>query len=215
MKNYKLLIFDLDGTLINSQEGIAQAVIATLQHFSLPLKSPDEIVSYVGTGVEDLIRKSTNLDSGGLFTQTMEFFKQNFSAIADIHSQLYPHVCDILNYFNQKEKIIITNRKRAIALRSLSYFKIDHYFSAIIGGDDLTCMKPSGCPLEKCMAQLNVEKQYTIIIGDMAIDINAGKNAGIDTCALTSGIGKKEAILHAQPDYVISDIIQLKTIITA
>ena len=87
------------------------------------------------------------------------------------------------------------------------------YFEEILGGDDTGCIKPSPCPMDKIIDKFNIDKSKAIVVGDMAIDILAGKNTGVMTCAVTYGIGKKEDILKARPDYIIDDIRKLKGII--
>ena len=112
-----------------------------------------------------------------------------------------------------KRKIIITNRNYEFAKISFKATDIDDYFEDIIGGDDIGCMKPSSCPLDTVMHRFNINKQQAIIVGDMDIDILAGKNAGIATCAVTYAIGKIEDILQAKPDYTIDNLLKLKEII--
>ncbi|MCD5383486.1 HAD-IA family hydrolase [candidate division WOR-3 bacterium] len=86
------------------------------------------------------------------------------------------------------------------------------YFEDIVGGDDIGCAKPSPCPLDKIIHSLNINKGEAIIVGDMDIDILAGRKADIITCAVTYGIGKKEDIIKANPDFIIDDIMKLKDI---
>ena len=207
------MIFDLDGTLIDSKNAIIESMNTTLKHFKLPEKSSHEISSYIGRGVEELIKESAALQDTALLNEIESFFAAHFRRHANERSRLFPHVSSVLEYFKQKKKIIITNRKYAIALHDLEHFHIAHYFVDIIGGDDLTCMKPSSCPIDRVINNYTIDSQKTIIIGDMAIDIMAGKNAHIITCAFNGGIGKVHDIKSAEPDYIIDDINQLKNII--
>ena len=88
------------------------------------------------------------------------------------------------------------------------------YFEDIIGGDDAGCMKPSACPLDRVIRGFDIrDKEKVMMVGDMDIDVLAGKNAGVKTCAVTYGIGKREDIVKAAPDYIIDDFIELKRII--
>ena len=87
------------------------------------------------------------------------------------------------------------------------------YFEDILGADDVECMKPSACPLDITVKRFNISKERTMIVGDMDIDILAGKKAGIWTCAVTYGIGEKAKIIKAKPDYIIDSLLKLKEII--
>ena len=91
--------------------------------------------------------------------------------------------------------------------------EITGYFSNVIGGDKLDCIKPSGCPLDVTREKLGVTRERSIMVGDMEIDILAGRAAGITTCGVTYGIGTKEEIIKAGPDYILSDIGELAGVI--
>lgn len=213
MRNVELMIFDLDGTLIDSRQDIANAVNHTLREIGLKEKSMEEISSYIGTGVEDLIRKSIDGKADCCFEKAFSIMSEYYRKHSFDNTRLFPGVKDILEHFKSKRKIIITNRKREYAVEMLKALNIYDYFEYVAGGDNLGCMKPSSCPLEKAMQKFKMNKEKTIMIGDMHIDILAGKKAGIATCAVTYGIGKKEDIIKAGPDYIINDIAELKKII--
>ncbi len=213
MKFVELIIFDLDGTLIDSRQDIANAVNFTLRKVGLTEKSLTEISSYIGMGVEDLIRKSLADKQSTLFKKAISIFEQYYRKHSTDNSTLYPGVKEILNFFKNKKKLIITNRNREFAILTLKTTGIYDYFEDTIGGDDTSCMKPSSCPLDRFSQRLDINKERTIMVGDMDIDILTGRRAGIITCAVTYGIGKIEDILRAKPDYIIDNLLKLKEII--
>ena len=209
----ELLIFDLDGTLIDSRQDIANAVNFTLSKFGIPEKSMQEISSYIGMGVGNLIRKSLGQRQDIPFNKALATFEGYYRQHATDESKLFPAVEEILEYFKHKHKVIITNRNYEFAQIALKATGIDQYFSEIIGGDDIDCMKPSACPLDTAIYKLDINKQRAIMVGDMDIDVLAGKSAGILTCAVTYGIGKRQDIIKAKPDYIIDSLLDLKKII--
>ena len=213
MKYIDFIIFDLDGTLVDSRDDIANAVNFTLKKIGLKEKSISEITSYIGTGIEDLIGKSLGNKQEVLLTRALSVFEKYYRKHSTDNSVLYPNVKEILEYFKNKRKVIVTNRNYEFALIALNKLGIQDYFEHVIGGDDIGCMKPSSCPLDISMNRLNTNKEEAIIVGDMDIDIVAGKTAGIITCGVTYGIGEKEDIIKAKPDFIIDDIIDLKNII--
>jgi len=213
MKYIDLIIFDLDGTLVDSRDDIANAVNFTLKKIGLKEKSISEISSYIGTGIEDLIGKSLGNKQEVLLTRALSVFEKYYRKHSTDNSVLYPNVKEILEYFKNKRKMIVTNRNYEFALIVLNKLGIYDYFENVVGGDDIGCMKPSSCPVDISMNRLNTNKEEAIIVGDMDIDIVAGKKAGIITCGVTYGIGKKEDIIKAKPDFIIDDIINLKNII--
>lgn len=210
--NTDLILFDLDGTLVDSGHDIANAVNYTLETLGMRDRSFKEIVSYIGSGVEDLIIKSLGGQKGKL-KKALRIFEDYYMDHITDKSSLYPGVKDILEYFKDKKKVIITNRNHKFAVLAMNNLGILDYFADILGGDDLSCMKPSSCPVNKIVNKFHADKKRAIMVGDMAIDVSAGKEAGISTCAVTYGIGKKEDIVKSKPDYIIDSILELKEII--
>ena len=212
MKQIDLIIFDLDGTLVDSQKDIIKAVKFSLKTLRVAEKPDAEISVFIGTGVEDLIRKSlgTSLE---LFKRALEIFTQYYGEHFMDTTVLYPGVKETLEHFKNKKMAVVTNKNRHIAIQTLKAFGIADYFSDILGGDDVGCRKPSSCPLDMVIQKHNAKKERAAIVGDMAIDVLAGKQAGIVTCAVTYGIGKKEDIIKAKPDFIISDIRELSGMI--
>jgi phosphoglycolate phosphatase len=213
MKAADLIIFDLDGTLIDSRHDITNAVNFTLRKIGLADKTSTEITSYIGRGVEDLIRKSLGKKQDAFFSKALSIFEEYYRQHCTDLSVLYPGVKGVLDFFRNKQKVIITNRKYEFAVTVLKATSIYDYFEKIIGADDTGCMKPSSCPLHVIMQRLAINKDKAIIVGDMDIDVLAGKNAGIATCAVTYGLGKRQDIEQANPDYIIDSISELKNLI--
>jgi len=208
------LFFDLDGTLVDSRTDIANAINFTLRRFGRKERSIQEVSGYIGRGVADLVRQSLGAESDDIFKEALSVFRAYFRGHATDTTILYPHVKDILDYFTAKRKFIVTNRDTAIARSTLSALGIGRYFIDVVGGDDAECMKPSSCPLDAVFGKFDLKRKETMIVGDMDVDVLAGKNAGIATCAVTYGIGKKEDIIKAHPDYIIDDLLTLQEIIT-
>lgn len=213
MLDIDTIIFDVDGTLVDSRKDIVEAVNFTLSKLGLPEKPPELIVSYIGTGTRDLLNKSLGSKNYSFAEEAFEIFSEYFPKHSADESSLYPHVEEILKYFKNKRKLVITNRNRKFAEITLRKLGIKNYFEEIVGGDDVNCMKPSACPLDRLSSKIEMKKSKTIIVGDMDIDIRTGKNFGIKTCWVTYGLGNREDIEKIKPDYIIDDIIELKNII--
>jgi len=208
------IIFDLDGTLLDSKNDIVNAVNFTLKSLNRREKPFNEIVSCVGHGIREVLSKCLDSENNNLLNKAVNIFENYFLAHALDETLLYPQVKEILEYFKEKNLFIVTNRSKKSSELALRNFGILQYFKDIIGGDDETCLKPSPCPLEKIIARFSVGKERIVIVGDMAIDIIAGRGAGITTCAVTYGIGKKEDILKAKPDHIIQNLLELKGIVS-
>lgn len=212
MKNVDLLIFDLDGTLVDSKEDLADAVNFTLKKLNLNALPPGKIVSYIGTGVNNLIKKSLGRENSNLLAQGVFIFGDYYRKHFLDKTRLYPHVKSTLEYFQHKSMFVVTNKNKDMALLTLNGLGIGKYFKDVTGGDDPACLKPSACSLDKALKWSKAKKK-SIIIGDMVIDILVGKKAGILTCAVTYGIGNIDDLAKAKPDYTINNLLELKNII--
>lgn len=213
MINIDTIFFDVDGTLVDSRADIANAMNYTLKKLGLKEKPQSTIASYIGTGVKDLVAKSVGRDNISLADDALNIFSDYYVERSHDKSFLYPHVREVLDYFRNKSKYILTNRYSKFADRTLAGLGIRDYFLGIIGGDDENCLKPSACVLDMALPRLKIDKSKSIIVGDMAIDIMTGKNSGIRTCWVTYGLGKAEEVRPLKPDYVIDDMAELKKII--
>lgn len=162
MKYVELIIFDLDGTLVDSRKDIVSAVNFTLKSLKLKQKSIRETSSYIGGGFEDLFRKSLGEKEEALLKKALPIFEEYYRKHSTDNTTLYPNVKEILEHFKDKKKIIITNRKYEFALLTLKALDIYKYFEDIVGGDDIGCAKPSPCPLDKIIHSLNINKGETI-----------------------------------------------------
>jgi 2-phosphoglycolate phosphatase len=213
MKHVDAIVFDLDGTLVDSSEDIVTAVNYALKEAGLPERSYEEIVTYIGTGVKDLIVKSVGSEDGALVDKCVELFTDYFGKHYADRSKLYPNVKEVLEFYKDKKMVVVTNRRIKMTEDTLKKFEIDRYFNKIIGGDDDNCLKPSPCPIQKGISGVVEENEKALMVGDMDLDILAGKRAGVSTCAVTYGIGSRKDIEKAEPDHLIDNIIQLKGLI--
>jgi phosphoglycolate phosphatase len=214
MREIELMIFDLDGTLVDSRQDIVNGINFMLKELGQEEQAFNGIISYVGKGVEELIKGVLGSQPGDVKDKALGLFKQYYKQHPADHAYVYPGVEDILNHFHKKEKVVITNRNHKSSIALLEKMGLAGYFRSIIGDDNTSCLKPSSCQFDRFFAGCPVRDRYkTIMIGDMDIDILAGKASGIITCAVTYGIGREEDIKRSMPDYIIDHIAKLKEII--
>jgi len=213
MKLIDLIVFDLDGTLVDSKDDVADAINFVLKELGLLERGRQEVISFIGRGREELIRSSLGEGNDHLVKEASKIFSEYYKEHCLDKTKLYPKTREILDYFANKTKIIVTNRNYESAIHLLKKLDIYSFFIDVIGGDDSNCKKPSTCVMQMVLDKYKTNKEKAIIVGDMDIDILTGKNIGICTCAVTYVIGDKESILKSKPDYVIDDIVKLKDII--
>lgn len=213
MASIETIFFDVDGTLVDASQDIANAMNHALRVLGFPELSKEAIVSHVGAGVKDLIRKSIGTDDEAIVEKGTKLYTGHYIAHAADETILYPHVIDILEYFKNKRKFILTNRYASFADVALRGLGIRDYFEEIIGGDDEKCLKPLACVVDRAVKRFGIDKSKTLIVGDMDVDVMTGKNAGVAVCWITHGLGKVEDVGPLKPEYIIDDLIELKEII--
>lgn len=210
MLNIDLIIFDLDGTLVNTKKDIAIAINHTLESFGFRKKNMREISRCVGEGFEKTLQCAFG---DQVYPEgAVAVLKEYYIAHPVVYSKLYSGVKTILKYFSEKRKAVLTNKDLSISVDILGRLGIYNCFDMVVGGDT-GCKKPSPHGANTILKELNIRKETVIIVGDMAIDILTGRNSGIKTCGVTYGIGRKEDVIESKPDIIIDRLTELKGII--
>jgi phosphoglycolate phosphatase len=203
-----LLIFDLDGTLIESKWDIADSVNRTLQELGLPDRQIEEIFGFVGDGVKKLLRLSVGEENQSRYEEALRVFRGHYLAHCLDRTRYYPGIEPMLAYFAGKGKAVATNK-------SIEYTNVildglgRHHFACVVGGDNGFGLKPEPGMLLHVMEQLDVPKERTVLVGDSTNDINGGHNAGIRVCAAGYGMGNRAKMAACKPDWFIEQPEQL------
>lgn len=202
-------MFDLDGTLADTGRDLANAVNHIRTRLNLRPLENRLIYAYVGRGVEHLIRNALPEKGEKRFKEVMDLFLEYYGNHLLDTTVLYPHVEETLKYFKEKKKVVISNKLQSLTVEVLEGLGIAHCFDAILGGDSAEQKKPDPAPLNQVLAKLQIAATRALIVGDGDTDILAGKEAGVHTCAVTYGLGRKEDLVAAQPDLLIDDLQEL------
>jgi phosphoglycolate phosphatase len=211
MKPITLLIFDLDGTLVNTLEDITASVNFTLDRLGRPLLSLDAVRGYVGDGVESLMERSL----GGRptrFVEAVALYKDHHRRHLVVRSSLYPAVRETLEYFKAIPLGVISNKTMEFVSPLLNDLGIGRYFKLVIGADYGLPLKPAPDSIQRMMAEFNALPEKTLIVGDGTTDVRAGKAAGVLTCSVTYGFRSEAELRKAGPDHVIHELAELKQI---
>lgn len=197
-----LLIFDLDGTLIESKWDIAHSVNFTLVALGLPERPIEEIFGFVGDGVKRLLRLAVGEGNQARFEEALKVFRGHYLVHCLDRTTFYPGIEPMLQHFAHKTKAIATNK-------SIEYTRVilnglgPQHFGYMVGGDNGFGLKPEPGMLLHIMDTMSVPKERTVLIGDSTNDINGGHNAGIRVCAVGYGMGNREKMAACQPDWFI------------
>jgi phosphoglycolate phosphatase len=208
-----LLIFDLDGTLIESKWDIATAVNLTLADLALPQRSQEEIFSFVGDGIKRLLRSAVGEENQSRYEESLRVFRGHYLAHCLDHTRFYPGIETVLTHFARKHKAIATNKSLEYTTKIMAGLG-PHHFAYTVGGDNGYGLKPEPGMLHKIMEELQVNQDRTVLIGDSTNDINGGHNAGIKVCAVGYGMGNREKMAACRPDWFIEKPEELTRLFT-
>lgn len=212
MPHVDLIVFDLDGTLVDSRRDIADSVNFALTALSLPSLKTEEVMGYVGDGLTKLIERSLANNRLEKIDEVVDIFRSHYREHLLDFSTFYPNVEIILNHFRNKKIAVVSNKPEEFTRSMLEELQVADFFEIILGGDSLPVMKPDPGPILHVLNHLGVSADKAAIVGDGTTDMEAGKAAKIWTCAVTYGLKKKEVLLKTNPDFMIDDIRELKKI---
>lgn len=204
-----LLIFDLDGTLADTRKDLTNAVNYARKQFGLSKLNIDTVMQYVGQGARRLLERALPPEHQNHIDEALKNFCEYYTQHALDFTTLYPSVRETLEHFKNKKMAVISNKPEDLSRIVLQGLGIDTYFDLILGGDSLTVMKPDPEPIFHVLRELEVKPERAVMIGDGTTDMEAGKQAGVHTCAVTYGYRPRETLLASEPEFVIDDMKEL------
>ena len=189
------VIYDLDGTLIDSRADLADSVNAMLRRMGLPEHADRVVWSFVGEGAELLIRRSLGPRHEARYPEAAPLWREEYGARLLVKTRLYDGIEDLLRA-PPVLRAVLTNKPGAFARAIVRGLGVDGAFSAVVGGDEAP-RKPSADGLLLLCARLGIQPAEALMVGDTTFDIATGKAAGVRTCAVAWGLGERSALLAA------------------
>lgn len=209
------LLFDMDGTLVDSKADLVTSVNLMLGDFGRAPLPGQLVAGMVGEGAAKLVERALAASFGaaaaGWAAAGLASFRRHYARHLLDSTRLYPSVIETLNHFADTPKAVVTNKPLEFTDAILDGLGLRGHFAAVLGGECLPERKPSGAPLLEAMRRCGVigPPQRCLMVGDSAVDILAGKAAGVFTCGFTGGFRSKEELEAAGADYLIGDISEL------
>ena len=211
----KLIIFDLDGTLIDSKRDIAFSVNETLKKMGLSPIPQEEVYGYVGNGVRPLIEQTmaNNGMEADLPTAIGHFRELYIKHLLDT-TIMFDGIREVLEHFRaDKIMAVASNKPYRYVEKILDGLGMTSYFSSVKGGDNVEVKKPAPEMLDTIIKETGFDRDSCVFIGDSGVDIRTGKNAGVKTVGVTYGFRPTEEIMENKPDVLVDSPLKLKEVI--
>ena len=209
-RKISLIVYDFDGTLVDTLFDIADAVNLSLSELGLRTLGRETICKYVGKGVERLMDQSIKGTGCADLPLAVELFRKHYSGNLVNHTRFYPFGREILDHFCDKKQAICSNKPEDFVRRILVSLESQDLFDAILGGDSLKSKKPDPEGLLHLLDRFQCCPEKAVLIGDSPVDIETGKRAGVYTCVVNFGFGDTQEIAQAEPDCSIDHLSELK-----
>jgi phosphoglycolate phosphatase len=207
----RLIVFDLDGTLVDSREDLAVAVNVAIGSFGFPALPHAEISGYVGDGASALIRRALPAGEDGLLPLVLERFLSYYGRHLLDTTRPYPGVVDGLRkWCGTYRMALLTNKPLAMTNSILTGLSLTGYFFEVRGGDSFETKKPDPQGLLHILRTAGVAPSEAVMVGDAKNDVLAGRAAGTVTCGVTYGLGGDGFAAHP-PDFTVDRFVDLFT----
>jgi len=216
----RLVMFDLDGTLVETAPEICDAVNDTLRHFALAPVAQQQVNDWIGHGTHTLLVQALAFSQGQTeaavraseaLAGIAAVFKTHYAQRCGTRSHPYPDVVQTLERLRQRgaHLAVVTNKESAYTQTVLDAHALTPYFGAIVCGDTFASKKPSPEGVLACLAQFGVSAADALFVGDSSIDVATARNAGVPVWAVPYGYNMGEPIAASVPDRLIATIAEI------
>ena len=205
----KLILYDLDGTLVDTRRDIINSVRYALKTLKGPDLTDDEIKDCVGTGLHALIKQAFRTDDEKLADRGSKLYREDYKRHMLDHTHLYGGARECLEHFEDRKQAVITNKPNPYSSQILEALGVAQYFIAILAGDNGLPFKPDPAAIRHLMLDTDSTEDETLFVGDSPIDIQAARNAGVEVVTLSHGFASEATLREAKPDHIVPDFAQL------
>jgi phosphoglycolate phosphatase len=203
----KLIIFDLDGTLVDSSIDLTNALNYAIVPYGLEQLTVAQTISLVGEGITSLIGKLVGESGADRKTVVLKRFLDHYSEHLTDFTVAYPGVRETLGILGDYRKAVISNKRTDLSRRLLDNLGLSGYFDFIWGSDSVPEKKPSPVPVLEMLKKVQCAPDGAVMVGDSNFDIEAGRAAGVRTVAVSYGF--RAADLLKAADFIIDSMTEL------
>lgn len=212
----KLAVFDLDGTILDSLPDLADAVNYGLKKENLPLRTDEEIRSFIGHGVFDLLQKSANpVTDEAVLAKLKEHFDEYYGVNYCNRSALYPGIEALITFLKENKigAVIYSNKPDEFVKKIVADLFSEDTFVGVMGHKQEFPKKPDPAQLKAFQNTLGIADEDCIYIGDSDVDIITGKNANMTSIGVSWGYRDRDLLEKTNPDYLVDSVAELYELI--
>ena len=205
---FTAVLFDFDGTLGDSYPAITASVNHVRGLRGLPPLAEAVVRRHVGRGADFLMKETVER---GDVAANVSAYKEHHPSVMHSGTHLYPGVTDTLRRLHNKGLLlaVCSNKPVAFTRDLLSYLKVAEYFAAVLGPEDVARPKPAPDMLLAGLTRLGVSAAAALYVGDMTIDIQTARGAGVTVWVVPTGSDLRETLVEAKPDRLLRDLSEL------
>ena len=212
-RKFENILFDLDGTLTDSKEGIVNSILYALEKLDIQEKHIEELDNFIGPPLRETFMTRYKLPDE-LTEKAMNFYRDYFSERGLFENKVYPGINELLQYLSSlKYRLFVATSKPTLyAGKILKHFNLDHYFTDIVGCNLDNTRTDKTEIISHILSVYSLSPQSSVMIGDRKHDLIGAKNNSVISIAVTYGYGSGEELSSHKPDFIVNNCNELKLI---
>lgn len=208
LHDFSAVLFDFDGTLADSYEAITASVNHVRSHHGMSMLTTQEVKRNVGRGAEYLL---TQTIPGGDLYKDLALYRAHHPSVATKLTYLLPGTSELIPALTRigKKLGLCSNKPRIFSVAILKHFELFHHFDAILGPEDVPLPKPAPDMVRVCLERLDVPCEAALYVGDMVVDIQTARAAGVHVWTVPTGSDDWQTLKEAKPDRMLGSLQEM------